>query len=132
MKNMVLVTLLTLLSTASIAYESQIKMNCGSPQAQDGTPLVGVGYEVSITYGFDTHARNDQGGFGKSFIEADLISTVVAPGAQPETERLTLRRKTSTNYYFSNDQVKATVNRSLSAARVLFIESKAVADCKTN
>ena len=44
------------------------KLNCGSPHTKDGIPLVGVGYEVLINYRFDAHARNDNGGFGKSFM----------------------------------------------------------------
>ena len=91
MKKMTLITLLTLISSASIAWESQVTMNCGVPHAKDGTPVVGVDYNLLINYGFDTHARNDQGGFGQSFAIADLISTVVSSSAQPRTERLTLR-----------------------------------------
>lgn len=132
MKNLFITTIITLASVASMAYVSEVTMNCDSAKAKDGTPLVGVGYQLVINHGFDTHAPNGHGGFGQSFMIADLISKVVSPTAEPQIERLVLQRKKATGYYFADDKVAASVNKSLSAARVLFSDSKATAECKAN
>jgi len=121
-----------LLSAQAFASVTVTTLNCGSAKV-DGNLIVGVGYQVRITSGFDTHVRNPDGTIGAPISPSfELISRVISPSAQPYSTPLkVVSRDSKGNYNLSAEGDSATVlvNQKFSKA-IVTLGSGAVAKCK--
>jgi hypothetical protein len=127
MKTLKGLTLAAVVCMSSQAFSSVSlrTLDCGAPKSNTGNMILGVGYKIQISSGFDTHVRNPDGTVGKGWGPAfRLVSQVVSPSAQPTVEVLKLvSRDANGSYDLTGQNETVTVSNNLNRAIVSFNNS---------
>lgn len=126
-----LVAVVVLVSSQSFGFITTRTLNCGSARTPDGHMLLGVGYQLQISGGFDTHTTKPDGTIGARIPTTyQLVSTVIIAHPKPTYQELTVvRLNDDGSLMLAGQDVIVTISKDASQGVVVFGNNNATATC---